>query len=943
MKTTRRVLIIGSEPTKNEYDYACALACQALRAKGFAVILLHPNPAALCCGRGLADALYLQALNADTVKRIALQEKADCILPLFGGDAGIALALELHNSNWLKKQGVALLGITPEQLAALQSPKAFRETLERANEPAVAAQIAIGAAQIAQAAMQIGCPVTLRAVSGGRETVCNDEEMLQGAAAQFGVSVPVQAEKNVSGRRELECILLRDAAGESVCFAMTECLDPVGIHPGDSICVTPPQTLTAADEARLCASARHIADALDIRGCCTLRFALCEDGGDYAVLAADPCPGRAAAFAAKVTDYAVAETAVRLMLDERLADCPPLVPPQDVCVSFPKWSFDSFDEASRSLGTAMQSTGEAMARGRDFTQALLQAARSAHAGVFGLALPKYRNEGEQELLERIRRPNDERIFALYEALSREIPLAQLQALCGIHPWFLSQLQAVAALENQLRGEDGIHFTAQASEMGFTQEAIARLTGIAPPKIATLEKAQEGVLVIGSGPCAIGQGNELEYGNLCVMQALRQRGETAYCVNNNPQALTTDSAVIAPITAQDVRTLVQKQSPKALLLQFAGESALSIARALADLPVAILGADARILERIATADSRRLFLRDLAVPFAAKYPFTATGFETEVLCDGADILIPGFTEHIERSGAVHAGDSVGVYPPVSISSAVLDEAAQYARKIALALGLRGIFHLQFALYDHKLYVTDISPRALRTVPFLEKATGLPVMALAARCTLGDSLSALGCGTGVHPAKPGYAVRVPVFNFHQLDGADATLGKKMKSTGEVIGMAARFEDALLQALRISGMQIKRGGTVLFSLRNEDKQAAIDVAEKFAVAGFKLLSTAGTARLFNANCVPSSAVRKLTQEPPNIADVIEEGRCVYIVSTSESHKAAREADRKIRRRALEKQIPIFTNLDTARVFIQALSRGEDIPDAQSIISKNEEGITL
>lgn len=986
----KRVLIIGAGPVvigqAAEYDYSGAQACRALRKEGIAVVLLNSNPASLLCRSEYADAVYIEPLQVDVVKRVIALEKPDSILPTMGGDRSLAIALELHNSGYLEENNIRLLSVSPQLIHDVQDKTAFNKMLAAFDVSGVATKIAANKKEAVSQAEQMGYPVLVQPAytqTSAQDRLCNTQKKLEQAVEDvLGTSSlhQVRITKSIAGWKELEYEVVRDGAGNCICVSNMESLDPVGIHTGDSIVVTPAQTLTDAESEQMRAVALRIASSLDLVGSCNIQIALRPDGAEYAVIEVDPRVSRSSALVSKATGYPIAAVSTLVALGYRLYEIENNItgcttaasePAIDYCcVKIPKWSFRNLDQADRSLGTRMYSTGETIAFGTSFELAFIKAIRSSNIGATGAALPKFRNLTDDEVIAALKRADDERIFAIYEALRRGYPPVKIHKITQIDIWFLTKLEQLAQIERDLRESGGLTHYRKAKAAGFLDETIERLCGeaIASPQLPCYKmvdtcaaefdaihpyfyaawdddneaqlfqdlsaRGKRKVLVVGSGPAAIGQGSELEYCNTLLLQTLQGEGYTALSINNNPQAISTDVTAsdrlfLEPLHAEDVCQVIAAERPWAVVLQFAGENALPLLRKISKLPVRVLGADQRMLSLMATRDARKLFLRDIAVPFLTHYPYNATGLEADILYDGQDYLIPGICEHIERSGLIHAGDSISVYPAQSVDAAILREAEVYALKIVKGLGIRGIVNVQYVLFDHKLYVTDIVLGALRNVAFISQATGLPVMELATRCMLGVPLIKSGYAGGVHPAGMRYYVRMPVFSFDKVAGADTRLDSQMKSTGEVMGQGDTLEDALLKALIASGTKIKRGGTVLFSVRDADKEEAIDVADKFAALGYKITATAGTARVFNQNHVPSSSIRKATEPSPNIADLVQGGKCVYIISTSEQDAAALASDRRLRREALDRQIPVFTNLDTARVFAQCLAQGRVLED--------------
>lgn len=988
-KNIKKILILGSGPVvigqSAEFDYSAVQACRAFRDEGIAVVMINSNPAAISAGE-YADSVYIEPLNVDVVKRVIIEEKPDAILPTVGGDLGLDIALSLHQNGVLEDNGVELLCVTPELIDSVQNTNKFREFLERIGEPAVASKV-VGSVEGALGfAGETGLPVIIRPAYslGGRvDEFCYTEQELERAAeAMLAVSPlhQIRVEKCISGWKELEYEVVRDGAGNCICVSGMENLDPVGIHTGDSIIVTPPQTLTDSEGALLREAALKIVSNLGVSGSCNVQFALKPDGSEYAVLEVDPRVSRSSAFVSKATGYPIAEVAARVAVGYNLFEIKNEItgcttacnePATDYCcVKLPKWSFESFDEANRTLGTSMRSTGETIAVGTSFELAFMKAVRSIDTSMLTPSLPKFASASDSELTDIITRADNDRIFAVYEALRRGIEISELHSMTKIDCWFLSKLKNIAETHNELSNELSEELYLRARNQGFTDEAVREISGSLPRHLispnykmidtcaaefdaehpyfysawdeddeATMFADQSAlgkrkVMVIGSGPSKVGQGSELEFCSVRCLNALKEEGFYTVCVNNNPEAVSTDykscdRLFIEPLSFEDIKNVAAAERPWGVIVQFTGDGSYELAQRLADENIRIFGADSALLGKIRDKQAVAELLKGIGIPFTADRHLYSTGIEADIIFDGEDYLIPAISEHIERSGGVHAGDSISVCPPVTIGEKICGQVEDYSRRIAEALGVRGIINIQFVLYDNMLYVAGISAGSFHNIPYVGRAAGLDIVNIAVKCMLGRKLSELGCPTGVYSGSSLYAVRVPVFSFDKLSGADTRLGEQMKSTGEVMGIAENYEDALLKALMASGMRIKRSGSVLFTVRNSDKQDSIEVAEKFSQLDFKLYATAGTAKLLNSNFVAASSVHKLREESPTVADIINSGKIVYVVSTSEKLPQALEDDRIIRRLALEKQIPVFTHLDTANALARCLGKKRSLED--------------
>lgn len=1036
-KQNTKVLVLGPGPVvvgrSSEYDYACVQALCALREDGVKTVLVNSNPASVMVEQGLADSVYLEPLEAERLKKIIQIEQPGAILSTFGGETALELTLTLVRSGFLEEHQVEIMGIHPEILHSVQDREAFANMLQKVGEPGVRSLVVANARRAGEFAQEIGYPVLVSPAYtlGGRDKrVCYNSDQLADAAAEaLEVSRihQILVEKCIAGWKEIEFEVMRDCAGNCMSVCSMENVDPVGINAGDSVIVAPAQTLTDAEAVQLRSSAINIVSHLGVQGVCNVRFALKPDGSEYAVLEADPRAGRSSALAAKATGYPIALVSTKAALGYRLDEMKNPVtgvttafnePAVDYCaVRLPKWSFGG-GEGSK-LGTSMKATGEAMAVGASFELAFMKAVRAIDPAMETPSLVKLRTMENSKLLEAIKASNHERIFAVYEAVYREIDHQLLHELTMIDLWFLAKLGNIAQMERALRARLDESLCRQAKQMGFTDRAIAAVSGqplpcalqaaykavdscaaefdaAAPYYYSTFDGENEldaprkkAALVIGAGAVTVGSGAELDCCAVAGIQELQAQGYYTVVLNNSPGAVSTDYLssdllLIDPVTEEDVVNLVRRVRPEVALVQYGGKYAFDICAVLKANGVRILGADEVLYQK--TADVERFYayldtldiphtpiirVRDCAQAFdAAKqigYPvllqgggqsvlaynsaeiaahfehikaaggeetvpvrgyYIGTGIDMDVLCDGAQYFIPGISEQVERAG-IHSGDAISVYPAVTLTPKMQQCAAQLAGKLALELGVKGMLNVRFVQYDNKVYLTRASVSNWRNVAYITRATGVPVAKLAVRCMLGESIASMGYGTGVYAGHGIYAVRVPVFSFDRVSGLDTQLGLEMKSTGEAVGIANTFEDALLKGLVASGMRIKHAGAVFITVRDSDKQEAVRLADQFSQLGFDIYATSGTARILNANCVAANAVRKIHEGSPNTLDLLDGNKIVYVISTSAKGRRPLEDDVKIRRRAVERQIPTFTSLDTAGALVNCLKRKRSLED--------------
>ncbi|MEI6578202.1 MAG: carbamoyl phosphate synthase large subunit [Eubacteriales bacterium] len=996
-KKIKNVLIIGSGPVvigqASEYDYCGVQACKALKEENIRVIVINSNPASMITDKDMADAIYIEPLNVDVVKRVIAIEKPDSILPTMGGDIGFEIALELYQSGFLDNNNILLLSVNVELISTIKDRSGLKQILAEMNEPSVDSEVFGNVEDSVNFAAKIGLPIIIRPafeLREGPDEICYTIEEVKVKAEKALLNSmlhQILIEKCISGWKEIEYEVIRDIAGNCICISSMENLDPVGIHTGDSIIVTPAQTLTDAESLQLRASALNVISHLSIQGSCGIQFALEPQSGEYAVISVNPRLSRSSALVSKATGYPIASVAAKVAVGYKLFEiinditgCTTACnePAIDYCaIKFPKWSFEKFDHATRKLGASMQATGETISFGTSFELAFMKAIRSINIGISTPSLPKLISKSDAEIIETIINSDDERIFAVYEAIKRNISFNEIFELTKIDRWFLAKLRKIAEMELKLynqNDEDTYHI---AKRMGFLDETIKVLSGskittritpsykmidtcaaefdaVRPYFYSAFDdenethmfsdlstRGKKKVLVIGSGPATIGHGGELDYCNVHCLHALNSLGYSTILANNNLDAVSTDYRLsdrlyIDPICVEDILNLIETEQPWGVITQFSGEKVCELTAALNKTPIKLLGVNNELIEALVNKELLRNKLESIKIPFVSDLIFNSIGIEVDVICDGSDCLIPGISEHVERSG-INSGDSISVCPPINISDRIKKIIIEISCNIAKIFELNGIFNIQMSLYDNKVYVSNISTSSFHNIPFISKSTGLPIIEIAVSCMLGEKLNVMGYGTGLYPNKDLFAVRVPVFSFDKIKGTDTQLGHEMKSTGEVLGIAKSFEDALLKGLIASGMRIKRSGGVLITVRNSDKQDAIVVADKFSQLDFNLYATAGTAKTLNSNFVASSSVRKLHEGSPHVLDLINGNKIVYVISTSEKSNDSSGDDIRIRRRAIERQIPTFTTLDTANALTRCLAKKRSLEDIEILnISK-------
>ncbi len=1057
----QKVLVIGSGPIvigqAAEFDYAGTQACRALREEGIKVVLVNSNPATIMTDPELADSVYIEPLTVPVIENIIKKEKPDSMLATLGGQTGLNLAMELFESGVLDKHGVRMLGTNADSIKKAEDREEFKTLMSAIGEPVIESVIANTPEQALAFASVHGYPLivrpayTLGGTGGG--IAHNERELAE--ICKSGLSASrvneVLIEKSVAGYKEIEYEVMRDAKGNCITFCNMENIDPVGIHTGDSIVVAPSQTLRDAEYQMLRSASLKIISALNIQGGCNVQFALDTDSMRYYVIEVNPRVSRSSALASKATGYPIAKMAAKIAVGYGLDELKNGVtgktyacfePTLDyVVVKFPRWPFDKFTTADKQLGTRMKATGEVMAIGANFESAFLKAVRSLELKLDSLEFPFASALSDEELISRILEQDDERIFLIATALRRGVSVSRLHELTAIDPWYLTKLKDIIGIEEAFAAEKSgalnRNFLLKAKRMGFSDSAIARLTGkreneirqlrlslgicptfkmvdtcgaefdaVSPYYYSTYDQENEAktpknktVVVLGSGPIRIGQGIEFDYCSVHCIWALKKAGFDTVIINNNPETVSTDfdtsdRLYFEPLTPEDVGNVLEQEKPEGVIVQFGGQTAIKLAKAVEEMGYPIIGTSLRSIDRaedrkefealleslnIRRPKARTVFTESQAVEAAQAlgYPVLVRpsyvlggqgmeiaygdddireymriigryeqehpvlvdkymlGLELEVdaISDGRDILIPGIMEHIERAG-VHSGDSISVYPARRISEKQQDELIDITRRLAIALNVKGIVNIQFVISGGEIYVIEVNPRSSRTVPYISKVTGVPMIDLAVRASLGEPLGQMGYGTGLYPKRRVTAVKVPVFSFEKLPLVEVGLGPEMKSTGEVLGISEDYSEALLKGIIASGMALpKEKGAVLLTVADNDKQELIPIAAVLDYLGYDIYATRGTANVLNFNFVAANAVSKLSKDPDGIGGLFESGRLRLILNTPTKGRRADRDGFRIRRMAVERRIPCITSLDTARVLLQSMKSGRTDADLKPL----------
>ncbi|MFA9492600.1 carbamoyl-phosphate synthase large subunit [Streptococcus sp. E17BB] len=1041
----KKIMVIGSGPIvigqAAEFDYAGTQACLALKEEGYEVVLVNSNPATIMTDREIADKVYIEPITLEFVSRILRKERPDALLPTLGGQTGLNMAMLLSKEGILDELGVELLGTKLSAIDQAEDRDLFKQLMETLGEPIPESTIVTTVDEALEFAERIGYPLIVRpafTLGGTGGGLCANEAELREIAENGLKLSPVTqclVERSIAGYKEIEYEVMRDSADNALVVCNMENVDPVGIHTGDSIVVAPTQTLSAIECQLMRDASLKIIRALKIEGGCNVQLALDPHSFKYYVIEVNPRVSRSSALASKATGFPIAKLAAKIAVGLTLDEMKNPVtgstyamfePSIDYVVTkLPRFPFDKFESGDRQLGTQMKATGEVMAIGRNIEESLLKAIRSLEIGAHHNELPELRQVSDDEIVKRLSKAQDDRLFYLSEAIRRECELDMLYDLTGIDRFFLTKLVNIYQLELALASQPNeLQLLKLAKQHGFSDRKIAELwqvdssairqkrleNGITPVykmvdtcageyasetpyfystyglENESVASGRPSVLVLGSGPIRIGQGVEFDYATVHSVKAIQTAGYEAIIMNSNPETVSTDFSVsdklyFEPLTLEDVLHVIDLEQPIGVVVQFGGQTAINLAEPLAQAGVKILGTQVADLDRAEDRDLFEQTLRELDIPqppgqtavdeegavqAAARigYPVlvrpsyvlggrameivdkeadlrnymrTAVkaspdhpvlidsyiiGQECEVdaISDGQTVLIPGIMEHIERAG-VHSGDSMAAYPPQTLTEAVQDTIVDYTKRLAIGLNCIGMMNIQFVIKDEQVYVIEVNPRASRTVPFLSKVTGIPMAQVATQLILDKTLDELGYVDGLYPESPQVHIKAPVFSFTKLAKVDSLLGPEMKSTGEVMGTDRTLEKALYKAFEASYLHLPSHGNIIFTIADESKGEALDLARRFLAIGYGLIATAGTARYLIEQGLPVQTVPKIGDGGADILNSIRQGKVQAVINTSGLDRTAGQDGAKIRQAAIENGVPLFTALDTAKAMLKVL----------------------
>jgi carbamoyl-phosphate synthase large subunit len=1057
----RTILLIGSGPIQigqaAEFDYSGAQACRALQEEGARVVLVNSNPATIMTDPEMADKVYIEPITTDAISEIIKKENPDGVIAGLGGQTGLNVTAELAEEGVLDAFNVNVMGTPLETIYATEDRDLFRKRMEQIGQPVPrSTTISLDSEETVarlteddletrvESAVEVvgGLPVIARTtytLGGSGSGVVDEMSELIGRVRK-GLRLSRNSEvlitESIAGWVELEYEVMRDADDSTIIICNMENIDPMGIHTGESIVVTPSQVIPDEGHQEMRDAALEVIRELGIQGGCNIQFAWHDDGtpgGEYRVVEVNPRVSRSSALASKATGYPIARVTAKVALGKRLHEIKNEItgettaafePAIDYIVTkIPRWPIDKFRDVEFELSTAMKSTGEAMAIGRTFEESLLKSIRST----------EYEPAVEWETVDNttleqqyLIRPSPDRTFAIFEAFQRGYDVTEVERLTGIKPWYLNRYKRVATAKSETAETS----PAQAATAGMTNMEIAEMTNQTLSQIETVvpgrtykqvdtcagefaaqtpyyyssrkpefysgpykgdaaagelrvDRDIESVVVVGGGPIRIGQGVEFDYCAVHAVRALREMGIDAHVVNNNPETVSTDydtsdGLFFEPITAEEVADVVEATDADGVMVQFGGQTSVNIGHPLQS-EINRRGLDCQIMgtsvDAIDLAEDRDRFNRlmdslDITQPCGGSatsqeealglanelgYPvlvrpsyvlggramdvvesdaelieylkeavrvspekpilideFLADAIELDVdaVSDGTDTLIGGIMEHVESAG-VHSGDSACMIPPRSLDPKTAKRVREVTEKIAEGLNTVGLMNVQLAVKQGDVYVLEANPRSSRTVPYVSKATDVPIAKIAAKVIAGSSIEELDVTENIPES---VSVKEVVLPFDRLPGSDPRLGPEMKSTGEVMGTAETFAKAYDKAQDSIGKPIPTEGTAWIDFSDEEFPTAESHDSVLLYEGYE--------QYFDI-------VEYDSEE--SLHDSLRRGQIDFVVSR----------DRDTLEVCVEEEITYFSTTASAFAALEALDAKEDPIDVAPISSREKTNI--
>jgi len=1063
----KNVLMIGSGGIvigqAAEFDYSGSQALKALREEGVKSVLVNPNVATIQTSMRMADRVYLEPITHEVLESIIERENIDGILLGFGGQTALNAGVELKRRGTLDKYGVRVLGSSIKAIEISEDRQLFKDFITSLGLRMPESGTARDVEEASAVAREVGFPVLIRTsytLGGtGAGVARNDQELREivQRALKWSWNAEIMVERYYEGWKEVEYEVMRDRKDNAVVIATMEGLDPLGVHTGDKIVVSPIQTLTNREYQMLRSDSLKIVRGLEIVGECNIQYGLDFNSERTVVIELNPRMSRSSALASKATGYPLAYLATKLALgyglDELLNKVTGVTiagfePSMDyVVVKHPRWDFDKFaGNIDRSVGPMMKSVGEVMAIARNFEEALQKSIRMLEIGKEGLSVDDGRLDIDG-IVRDLASLNDLRLFTIAKAFKVGLPVDEVHKITKIDKWFLYKIKNIVDMDNVLANaasyeeERLAEVVREAKRLGFSDAQIGSRIGLSADEVRALRKKhnitpsvklvdttsaewpartnycymtygdsesdiertdKRKVIVLGAGPNRIGSSVEFDYCTMNTVWSIKEEGiEEVIVLNNNPETVSTDydmsdKLYFEEITLERVLDIVEYENPLGVVLSVGGQTPNKLAIQLSKRGVRLLGTQAESIDRAEDRSKFSALLDELGIPqppwgrvsseeealklaerlgypvmvrpsyvlsgaamstakdegelvsyirrassLSKEYPITLSKFienaieaEVDAVSDGEDVVIGAVMEHIEPAGT-HSGDAIVVIPTVRLSERSVSRICQVTELLAKRLKIRGPFNVQFLIKDGTVYVIEVNLRASRSMPFVSKSTGVPLLWISGKVIMGRNIRDLGKFDRKESGY--YAVKSPTFSFARIRGSDPVLGVEMNSTGEVACIGRSLPEALLKSLIASGMKLpKKGSGILITVRDEDKSRASELAKRLSKLGYKIYATKGTAASMMQDGL--EGVRVVLKENEELVEkivrMIMTGEISMVINVPSSYSRVSIDDMYlIRRASVEFSFPVVSNIETATAAIAALEIEQQDNNVQPI----------
>ena len=1056
-ESIKKILLLGSGAIKigeaGEFDYSGSQAIKACKEEGIEVILINPNIATIQTDSKLADKIYFLPITTEFVEKIIVKERPDGILLGFGGQTALNCGVDLNDKGILKKYNIRVLGTQVDAIKNTEDRELFIRKLDEINLKTPKSFAVTDISSALKSAEKIGYPVIIRsayALGGlGSAVAFNRNELENHAKNAFAYTNQILVEEYLHGWKEIEYEVVRDKDDNCITVCNMENIDPMGIHTGESIVVAPSQTLTNHEYHELREISIKAIRHIGIVGECNIQFALNPNSDDYRIIEINARLSRSSALASKATGYPLAFVAAKLALGYTLIELKNSItrvtkacfePALDyIVVKMPRWDITKFKRAEKRIGPQMKSVGEVMAIGRKFEETLQKAIRMLDIRRNGFVVNDLNFSSIEEIKEELKKPTDQRIFAVSEALKRNISIDEIHDLSKIDKWFLKGMKNITDIEEEIRKFKKIENIPKelllvAKQNGFSDYQIAKIIdknnpekltgeirnyrkriGIVPvaKQIDTLAAeypaktnyiyltyngtendvdfaGKKKIMVLGSGVYRIGSSVEFDWCAVNSILTLRENGYSTIMINYNPETVSTDYDIcdklyFDELTYERILDIYEMENPEGVIISMGGQipNNLSIKflinkiNVLGTSPSDIdkaedrhkfsalldkLGIDQPEWKELTNIDEIKKFAKRAGYPvlirpsyvlsgaamnvafnekdielyikqatdISTEHPIVVSKFitgakelEIDAVSQKGKIITYAITEHVENAG-VHSGDATIIFPPQNVYVETVRKILEIAKMISKELEITGPFNIQFLAKDNEIKVIECNLRASRSFPFVSKVAKVNFVELATKAIMGENLKV------VDSMNIRYVgVKAPQFSFSRLHGADPILNVEMTSTGEVACLGDDLNEAFLKSLIAAGMKIPNSSVLLSIGGDENKFKLLESIKTLKKMGFKIFATEHTSEFLKENQIENTLVEKIhASSKNNVLNLLEDKKVDFVINIpNEFTEDEIDDEYIIRRKAVDSAIPLITNLQLAKLFIESISKKIDL----------------